>query len=212
MQRKWINEEFDKLAAGWDNEPRRIERAAVIANEIIDAIPDLKGMNGFEYGCGTGLLSFNLRSYLEKIVLGDSSDGMLQVLRKKILQNNVHNMETLNIDLEKDEMPCEKYDVIYTLMTLHHITDIDKVLKEFSKALKPGGYLCIADLDEEDGSFHGEGFTGHNGFNMTELAGELKKWEFCKVKSKLCYEVEKVTNNGDERKYPVFLITAQKGL
>ena len=162
-------EDFNLKAANWDNEPRRIERAAVIAHEMIADIPDIKGMAGFEYGCGTGLLSFNLRSKLGKIVLGDSSEGMLEVLKQKISQNNVTNMETLNIDLEKDNLPDAEYDLIYTLMTLHHILDLDKVINEFYKALKPDGYLCIADLDQEDGTFHGDGFIGHNGFNRDEI-------------------------------------------
>lgn len=204
-------EYFDQQAANWDNEPRRVERAAVIAQEIIEAVPGIDGMIGFEYGCGTGLLSFNLRKHLKRIVLGDNSSGMLEVLRQKIFQNNVPNMETMNIDLEKESLPMDEYGVIYTLMTLHHINDIDKVACEFHKALKSLGYLCIADLDEEDGSFHGSDFTGHNGFNRQELAERLGKLGFSDVKSKLCYEVTKTSPEGIIRKYQVFLMTARKG-
>ena len=201
---------FDQQAAGWDNEPRRIERAAVVAREIISAVPGLEGMTGFEYGCGTGLLSFSLRRHLKRIVLGDNSNGMLKVLRQKISQSNVPNMETMNIDLERESLPDSEYDVVYTLMTLHHIGDIDKVVGEFYKALKSTGYLCIADLDEEDGSFHGSDFTGHNGFNRNELAERLRKLGFGEVNSKLCYDVVKTSSDGITRYYPVFLMTARK--
>jgi hypothetical protein len=57
-------ENFDELALTWDNDPRRAERAKVVAEEIIKAIPDLDKMQGFEYGCGTGLLSLNLQSHM----------------------------------------------------------------------------------------------------------------------------------------------------
>jgi ubiquinone/menaquinone biosynthesis C-methylase UbiE len=203
-------EYFDQKAVNWDNDPKRLERAAVIAKEIVEAVPGLEGMNGFEYGCGTGLLSFNLRKHLRRIVLGDNSNGMLEVLQQKILQNNVSNMETMNIDLEKESLPTGEYGIIYTLMTLHHINDIDKVAGEFHKALKSPGYLCIADLDEEDGSFHGSDFTGHNGFNRQELAERLRKLGFGEVSSKLCYEVVKTSSEGITKKYPVFLMTARK--
>ncbi len=202
---------FDQQAASWDNEPRHIERAAVVAQEIILAVPGLEGMTGFEYGCGTGLLSFSLRRHLKRIVLGDNSSGMLKVLRQKISQSNVLNMETVNIDLEKESLPVGEYDVIYTLMTLHHIDDIDGVIGEFHKALKPQGYLCIADLDKEDGSFHGSDFTGHKGFNREELAERLAIPGFGNVNSKLCYDVVKTSSEGITRCYPVFLMTARKG-
>lgn len=203
-------EDFDQLALSWDDDPRRVERAKVIAHEIIAAIPDLNDMTGFEYGCGTGLLSFNLHRYLKRVVLGDNSAGMLDALQRKISQNNVTNMETVNVDLEKDSLPEGEYDVIYTLMTLHHIIDLDKVIGEFHKALKSAGTICIADLDEEDGSFHGTDFIGHNGFNRIELAERLKKLGFSDVNSKLCFEVIKTTSDGMTRKYPVFLMMGRK--
>ena len=48
----------------------------------------------------------------------------------------------------------ERFDLVYTLMTLHHIPDTAKILGSFQALLQPGGVLCIADLDKEDGSFH----------------------------------------------------------
>lgn len=203
-------ENFDLMAAGWDDEPRRIERAAVIAQEIIAAIPDLRGMTGFEYGCGTGLLSFNLHTHLSKVILGDSSEGMLDVVRQKISLGNVQNMEALNIDLAQDSLPIGSFNIIYTLMTLHHIVDLDKVINEFYRALSSNGYLCIADLNEEDGSFHGDGFVGHNGFDMKVLAGQLEKVGFRNIQYKLCYEVKKISRDGNMCVYPVFLMIAEK--
>ena len=60
-------------------------------------------------------------------------------------------------------------------MVLHHVNDIEKIIGKFYRLLNPGGYLAIADLYEEDGSFHGDGFTGHKGFNMDSLSGILRK-------------------------------------
>ncbi len=41
-------------------------------------------------------------------------------------------------------------------MTLHHIQGVDEVCKNFDTLVKENGYLCIADLVREDGSFHSE--------------------------------------------------------
>ncbi len=76
--------------------------------------------------------------------------------------------------------------------------------------MKPSGYLCIADLDEEDGSFHGEGFIGHNGFDRAKLAAMIEKSGFADVQSNICYEVKKKNPDGTIRIYPVFFMIAKK--
>ena len=76
--------EFDNKALTWDNDLVKVERAKFFAQEIAQKIPFSKQTTAFEYGCGTGLLSFHLQSYLKEITLGDNSDGMLSVLKNKI--------------------------------------------------------------------------------------------------------------------------------
>ncbi len=203
-------ENFDMLASTWDNDSRRIERAKVVANEILQAIPSTDAMVAMEYGCGTGLLSFNLHTFFKRITLADNSEGMLKVLTKKINDANITNMRPLRLDLAEDVNYSNKFDVIYTLMTLHHIIDIDMVLDGFSKLLNPAGYLCIADLDKEDGTFHGDGFIGHNGFEKGFLENKLLKYGFSIVSYKICYQNIIKHTDGTERKYPTFHIVGQK--
>ncbi len=85
-----------------------------------------------EYGCGTGLLSFCLQPYLNHIMLGDNSQGMLDVVTGKIKQAGMENsMVPMMMDLTKGELPTVKFDIIYSLLVLHHIFDTDKILNAF---------------------------------------------------------------------------------
>ncbi|GAB6153801.1 hypothetical protein JCM17380_25510 [Desulfosporosinus burensis] len=145
--------DFDQMALTWDDDPKKVERAKIVAAEIKRHLVLSKEMTGFEYGCGTGLLSFNLQPHLKKITLADKSQGMLSVLKEKIRQNDLINMFPMNIDLLEDALPNEKYDLIYTLMTLHHVLETEKILKRFHLIMETGGYLCIVDLEEEDGTY-----------------------------------------------------------
>ena len=70
--------------------------------------------------------------------------------------------------------------------------------------------MCIADLDKEDGTFHGLGFTGHNGFDTIELSEKLKKIGFTNVSSKICYKNVKKCEDEQVRTYPVFVMFGQK--
>src|SRR5512144_1440840 len=122
---------FDERARDWDSDPDKVERARVVADAIRKAIPLSKEMKVLEYGCGTGLLSFALQSDLGQITLADTSQGMLDVLGEKIASADVTNMHPVRLDLASDPLPTERFDLIYSLMTLHHIHDVNNLLVKF---------------------------------------------------------------------------------
>ena len=122
---------FDERAKDWDFDPKKVERARVVAEAIRKAVVLSTNMNALEYGCGTGLLSFALQENLGQITLADTSQGMLDVLSEKIATSGVTNMHPVRLDLETDPLPVEKYHVTYSLMTLHHIHDARKILNKF---------------------------------------------------------------------------------
>ncbi|MFZ6027750.1 MAG: class I SAM-dependent methyltransferase [Chloroflexota bacterium] len=197
---------FDLGAREWDNDPKRILRANTVAQAIVAAVPLNRQMAALEYGCGTGLLSFALQPHLGPITLADSSAGMLEVLSEKIAAAGITNMAPLWLDLATQTLPGEHFDIIYTLMALHHIPDTTAILGSFHTLLNPGGHLCIADLDQEDGSFHTHesGFDGHHGFERTALTRQLSQAGFDHIRFTTCFEM---TKNG--RVYPIFLATAK---
>ena len=201
---------FDERAKDWDSDPKKVERARAVAQAIRKAIPLSNEMKALEYGCGTGLLSFALQSDLGQITLADTSQGMLDVLSGKIASADVTNMHPVRLDLASDPLPDEKYDLTYSLMTLHHIHNADDMLVKFRDLLVPNGYLLVADLDKEDGSFHTDGTTDvHLGFDRHELQATAESIGFSKVEFSTAYEIKKKIGN-EEKTFPVFLMTAQK--
>jgi tRNA (cmo5U34)-methyltransferase len=201
--------EFDLKAADWDNNPMHWDRSRVIADEIMRLIPLTKSMTAMEYGAGTGITSFLLKENLKKIILMDNSSEMIRIMIEKIKDKKVKNLDALYFDLEHSDYSEEKFDLIFTQMVLHHVTDINTIIKRFSKLLNPGGYLAIADLYEEDGSFHGDGFTGHNGFNVNNLSGILEKNNFTNISHRKCYEIERKISELETRKFDVFILTGK---
>src|ERR1035437_8778978 len=115
--------EFDQKAKNWDDDPVRVSRARAVADAIRKHVPLTPDMSAMEYGCGTGLLSFELRGDIGPITMADSSDGMLLVLRDKIAALGAVNMNPVKLDLAVDRVPDDRFDLVYTLMTLHHIPD-----------------------------------------------------------------------------------------
>jgi ubiquinone/menaquinone biosynthesis C-methylase UbiE len=200
---------FDDKAREWDANPVFRERALRIAEAIRAEVALNPAMAALDYGCGSGLLSFPLRHELGRITLKDSSPGMLAVLREKIAAQGVGNMTVRQADLTAEPLPDERYDLIYSSMTLHHIPDTRAILGVFHALLNPGGSLCIADLDREDGSFHGAGFDVHPGFDRDALAALAGSAGFTAVRFRTVFHIDK-TQDGSKRTYPVFLMTARK--
>lgn len=95
-------------------------------------------------------------------------------------------------------------------MTLHHIENIPLIIKRFYDLLNQDGYLCIADLDKEDGSFHSRQFDGHHGFDQSDLAETLKEQGFKHVDSQISFVQPKKNKQGVERDYPIFLMIGKK--
>ena len=201
---------FDERARDWDLDPKKVERARVVAEVIRNTVPLSREMKALEYGCGTGLLSFTLQPDLGEITLADVSEGMLDVLSEKIDRVGVTNMHPVRLDLLSDPLPAGRYDLTYSLMVLHHIDNVKKVLSGFHDLLVPGGTLLVADLDKEDGSFHTDGSTDvHPGFDRDELQRMVEQAGFGNISFTTAYEIKKKIGN-EEKVFPVFLMAAQQ--
>jgi ubiquinone/menaquinone biosynthesis C-methylase UbiE len=201
--------DFDAIAREWDSSSSRAERARIIAEAIRFRVPLSPTMTAIEYGCGTGLLSFALQPYLAKITLADSSDGMLAALREKLAAGGIENMEPVKMDLLTDPLQHTAYDLVYTLMTLHHITETDRILGRFYNLLDRRGFLCVSDLDQEDGSFHGPDFVGHKGFVRNDLAAKVKRVGFRSAEFTTVFNIVKQVD-GRNKTFPLFLMVAEK--
>lgn len=201
---------FDEKAKTWDEDPMKAARAEAVAREIRAQVALDPQMSALEYGCGTGLLSFALREQFRHITLADSSSGMLAALDEKIRSAAIGNMSALKLDLASDPLPSQRFDLIDSLMTLHHIDDTDALLRALYALLKSPGTLCLADLDSEDGSFHGADFYGHKGFDRKALQRQATEAGFRTIRFTTVFSIRKAVATGGEKDFPVFLMIAEK--
>lgn len=91
-------------------------------------------------------------------------------------------------------------------MVLHHVGNIPNILQKFYLMLNIGGYLAIADLYTEDGSFHGPGANVYLGFDPKNLKKILLSKGFTDIRYETCFEVKRE----NDKKFPIFLIVARK--
>lgn len=201
--------DFDKEAAGWDEHPTRVQLAQDVASAIARAVPLGRTMDVLDFGCGTGIVTLQLAASVGTVTGVDSSQGMLEVLNAKIDRQGQTNVTTRR--LHPGDEVSGAYDLIVTSMTLHHVADIDAQLTQFFRALKASGWLCVADLDPEQGEFHDDN-TGvfHLGFDREALRRAFVRAGFADVHDVTAAEVVKPTQKSGLRTFRVFLMTGQK--
>lgn len=202
---------FDSKARTWDGDPEKHKRAALFAGEIAFITSGSKINSALEFGCGTGLVSFNLNDIIPKIVLADTSQGMLEVLNEKINREGASNMTIFHLNGSNPLISAGTFDLVYTLLTIHHVKDLDRLFYDFGRIINPGGWLIIGDLYTEDGSFHNNdpGFDGHYGFEPEDLKKKLIAEGFKDVSAHAFYSIEKVTG-GLRKEYPLFVLYGRK--
>ena len=196
---------FDERAETWDDDPAKVERARQVAAIIAETVPLGPDVRLLEYGAGTGLVTEALRGAVGPVTLADTSAGMRAVMERKVAAGTLGGARIWDLDLSTAAPPSETFDLIVAVMTLHHIPELGPVLSAFAALLDEGGRLCVVDLDEEDGSFHGGDFHGHRGFRRQEFATLLSDAGFEHVGFRACGRVDR---GGAD--YPLFLALATR--
>ena len=197
-------DKFAHKAKEYEALQRRLDTANAIANKIKENIKLTKETHIIDFGSGTGLLLEALSCDIGKVTAIDISPSMTSILREKELPCELYIKE---LDLTKQDLDIE-VDGIVTSMTMHHIKDIKAMLKKFGKMLKSGGFIAIADLESEDGTFHSTD-TGveHLGFAKEEFKKIVEQNGFknCKIET-----VTKISK--PHKDFNIFLLTATKDL
>jgi 2-polyprenyl-3-methyl-5-hydroxy-6-metoxy-1,4-benzoquinol methylase len=195
---------FDAAAANWDKGDMRQRIAAETAEAILKIIPLNAGMDLIDFGAGTGLLTFRLAPSVRSVTAVDTSSKMLEMLQSKSTPQHIIKTECRDIM----QLPLdETFDGIISSMAMHHVEDTEAFLKALHDHLRPGGFIAIADLDKEDGTFHAHGNDGvyHFGFDREMLKEMAEKNGFERVDFATALTIEKPGGS-----YPIFLLSAYK--
>ena len=201
--------QFDEKAATWDDKPRRAERARATADVIAARIPLQNTWSVLDVGSGTGLLSRMLADRVGRMVLVDTSQGMIEVAARMIAETADDQLSAVCLDITVDAPPSGPFDLAVSQLMLHHVRDVEGLLASVLCHLKPGGYLAFADLAAEDGSFHDDPTeVVHHGFEPHRLAAMATAAGFVDVSVE---EVDQLIEErgGQDRSYGLLLLTGR---
>jgi len=205
-----VRARFDSAAAEWDSNPGRVALARAVVAAIRNVVKLRPDMSVMDFGAGTGLITLGLVPYVASITAVDTSSEMLRMLDQKLKVQQVRNVRTLHRDIaDVSRLPVE-FDLIVSSMVLHHIQDVPQVLQQLRSSLRPGGFVALADLESEDGSFHTDP-TGvyHRGFDRLQVCRWLQAAGFTATEAREAHQMVRTSSDGKNRIYPVFLVTGR---
>jgi tRNA (cmo5U34)-methyltransferase len=200
--------EFDQKAQDWDKNKMHLERTIAVAGQLQKMVSFKPSMKALEFGAGTGLLSFYLKDRFSEITLMDSSREMLKIAGQKMETGDHSKFKTIFLNLEIEDYSGDPFDIIYSQMVLHHVRNIDAIIRKFYHLLNPKGIMAIADLYQEDGSFHDDNIDVHKGFDPEKLLAILLQQGFHDIQFEPCFVIRKEVSVEIIKEYPVFLMTA----
>lgn len=195
---------FADKAVGWDERPVPAQISAGVLAALRARVPLSPGWTALDFGAGTGLVAGGIAPAVAHVHAVDVSEAMLaQLAAKEELRGRVtaHRHDLLAAPLGV------VVDLVVSAMAMHHVQDTAALLRALFAQLAPGGWLALADLDAEDGTFHPAGMDGvyHAGFDRAALGAALAAAGFTDVAFGTAVEVQR-----EGRVYPVFLVTARR--
>jgi SAM-dependent methyltransferase len=100
-------------------------------------------------GTGTGSIALAQRFADAEVIAVDASAEMLERIRVKALDLGLApRVRTVQADLDDGWPEVAPLDLTWASMSLHHLADPDRVLREIRAGTRPGGLLAVAELAE----------------------------------------------------------------
>ncbi len=203
---------FDKAAVIWDKDPGRMQMAKTIADAMINVLHPDGTERVMDYGTGTGNIALRIAPHVKEIIAVDSAIGMLEVLKEKLRSDGITTIESREWSVGQDTAALPAFNLIVSLMTLHHVKDTSVAARTFFELLLPGGRIAIADLDSDNGEFHdAPGIAEHEGFDRKNLQRIFEEAGFDAVRFSEGATIHKTSSRtGKPRVFTIFLMTAHR--
>lgn len=195
---------FAAKAGTYDSGDERVANVHRIAKAIIGHSVLHRAMQIMDFGSGTGLLTERIAPFVRRVTAIDVSPAMNEQLERK--RSSIEcELEILPVDLLATTVDV-RLDGIVSSMALHHVQDVESLLRRMHGLLVDGGFLALADLDAEDGHFHDD-MDGvyHAGFDRAHIARLAERAGFREVE---VVDATVITRPSGE--YPVFLLKARR--
>jgi ubiquinone/menaquinone biosynthesis C-methylase UbiE len=103
-----------------------------------------------DLGAGSGAATVSLaeRFPASELTAVDVSDEMVDHIRSKVRRRGLSGVTVVRADLDDEWPELGRLDLVWASMSLHHLADPERVLRDAFQALRLGGVVAVAEFDE----------------------------------------------------------------
>lgn len=104
------------------------------------------GAAALDLGCGTGAVTLRLASHRFRVTALDHSPAMIDVARQKLAASGLDEAVDFRV-AEITTLPFrdDSFDVVTCQRVLHHVPDIQTLMSEVRRVLRPNGTFYMSD-------------------------------------------------------------------
>ena len=124
-------------------------------SEMIHQLKDQHAVSVLDVGCGTGRHSRHLSQHGFIVYALDTSHETLTSLARPVNRDQSGHLYPVMARMTALPYQAACLDAVCCFSTIHHnrFSDIVMTLQEFTRVLRPGGYLCLDILSRNDPSY-----------------------------------------------------------
>lgn len=139
-----LREEFGRQAAVMATAPAFNEEQTL--RRICAALGTAPVGRVLEVACGPGIVAEAIAPLATELVCIDATPQMLTLARERLAKSVQSNVTFQEAFAEALPFADGAFDVVVTRLSFHHFTDIQAVLGELRRVLRPQGRLVVADI------------------------------------------------------------------
>ncbi|NOX99693.1 MAG: methyltransferase domain-containing protein [Verrucomicrobia bacterium] len=147
--------EFDNFGDGSSELERlgkQANRTEVFELSILQEAGLREGMSAIDVGCGPGLVSLTMAKVVGpkgKVIGIDTSQDLLKAAEKSQESAGLENVSFHEADAYDIDLPEETFDFAYSRLVFQHLAEPQVALDQILNVLKPGGLMCLVDIDDQ---------------------------------------------------------------
>jgi ubiquinone/menaquinone biosynthesis C-methylase UbiE len=129
---------YTRWAPVYDGPNPAIEGEQPVVHGILETLPAGVALDA---ACGTGRHAAKLAALGHQVIGVDANEAMLELAAAKIPEADLRRgqLESLPVD-------DESVDLVTCALALTHVPDLDPVIREFGRVLRPGGTAVLSDM------------------------------------------------------------------
>lgn len=133
-----VPEGYARWAPRYDGPNPAIEREQPIVHAMLAELPVGRALDA---ACGTGRHAARLAELGHQVVGVDATPAMLALARKKVPGVDFRRGSLADLPVQDGSV-----DLITCALALSHVPDLEPVLLEFARVLRPGGTVVLSDI------------------------------------------------------------------